>query len=455
MSDLLFYLAAFGLVIGVLVVFHELGHYLAARACGVKVLRFSFGFGQILWRRVIGRDGTEWVISAFPLGGYVKMLDEREGEVDAAEQHRAFNRQTVGKRSFIVAAGPFANFLLAFLLYWGIFMHGSDELLPVLGEPPAASAAAAAGIVAGEEVRRIDGEAVLSWSDFRWMVLRKAVDQESVDLELADETGRIVRRRLALAATAESGWEGDAFERLGLVLFRPILPPVIGKLVANGPAARAGLREGDRVVSIDGRAIAAWHELVLQIRQAAGRDVHIVVLRGQETLTVDVRPDEISEGGQTFGRIGVAVADTGLPQREMRTFVRHDFFDAGQRALRETWEKSVFSLVMFGKMLIGEVSWKNLSGPVTIADYAGQSARLGLEYYVKFMALVSISLGVLNLLPVPVLDGGHLMYHMIEVVRRRPLSERAMAIGQQVGMYLLFALMAFAFFNDLNRLFSG
>lgn len=454
MSQLPFYLAAFAVVIGVLVVFHELGHYVAARFCGVKVLRFSFGFGRILWRKRLGADQTEWAISLFPLGGYVKMLDEREGEVGAAEAHRAFNRQGVGKRSLIVAAGPAANFLLAILLYWAVFIHGTEELLPLLGTPPAGTSAATAAIRNGEQVRAVDGRPVATWNDLRWQLLQKAVDQDSVELEtIAD--GNIVFRRLPLAAAGEKGWEGDPLERLGIRFFRPDLPPVIGKLVASAPGARAGMQAGDRILAIDGAAVATWYEVVERIRDGAGRKLHFDLDRGGAAIAVEVVPEAVSEHGKMVGKIGVAVAESPDTQRPLRVFVSYGVGESFQLAVMETWNKSVFTLAMMGKMLTGEVSWKNLSGPVTIADYAGQSARLGLDYYLRFMALVSISLGVLNLLPVPVLDGGHLLYHMIEVVRRRPLSERAMEIGQRIGLSILFALMAFAFFNDLSRLFNG
>ncbi len=455
MSEFLFYLLAFAVVLGVLVVVHELGHYLAARYCDVKVLRFSVGFGKVLWQRKLGRDGTEWAVSAFPLGGYVKMLDEREGEVPPEELSRSFTRKTVGQRSLIVAAGPLANFVLAIVLYWIVFMLGSQELLPVLGTPPAGTPAAMAGIENGEQVRTLDGEAVVTWNDFRWMLLQKAVDRESVALELINERNEITVRRLYLAAAGEQGWEGDALGRLGIGLYRPMLPAVIGTVVAGGAADRAGLQPGDRVLSIGGQPIAAWHDLVLRIRDSGGEVQEFLVERQGVEQLLDVQPESVLERGRSVGKIGVAVADAGTGARELRTFVRHDFLEAGLRALVETWDKSAFSLQMMGKMLVGEVSWKNLSGPVTIADYAGQSARLGADYYIRFMALVSISLGVLNLLPIPVLDGGHLLYHMIEVVRRRPLSPRAMEIGQQIGLSLLFVLMAFAFFNDINRLVSG
>jgi regulator of sigma E protease len=453
-SDIPFYLLAFVVVLGVLIVVHEFGHYVAARWCGVRVLRFSVGFGHALWERRLGKDGTEWAIGIFPLGGYVKMLDEREGEVAPEERERAFNRQSVGKRSLIVAAGPAANFVLAILVYWAVFMHGSDELLPILGTPPVASPAAIAGVVNGEQVRTIDGQAVATWNDLRWTLLRKAASQESADLEVINEQREIAVRRLPLQAAGDEGWEGDALDRLGIRFFRPDLPPVIGKVMPGSPGEVAGIRSGDMILAVDGVEVRNWHDFVLQVRGAGDRQVRIDLSRNGAAVAVDVVPEAISERGKRIGRIGVAVADN-RDGREVRVFVRYGFLAAGGKALAETWDKSVFSLVMLGKMVTGEVSWRNLAGPVTIADYAGQSARLGVDYYLKFMALISISLGVLNLLPIPVLDGGHLLYHMIEVVRRRPLTDRAMEIAQQIGLSILFVLMAFAFFNDMNRLLSG
>lgn len=455
MNQLPYYLAAFLVVLGVLIIVHECGHYAAARFCGVKVLRFSLGFGPVLWQRKLGRDQTEWAVSIFPLGGYVKMLDEREGEVAAEELDRAFNRQGVGARSLIVAAGPLANFALAIVLYWGIFMHGSLEMLPILGNPPAGSPAAMAGIHNGEQVRRIDGLPVATWDDLRWTLLQKAVDQEALELEVINEQQEVTVRRLSLRAAGEQGWEGDALARLGIAFYRPDIPAVLGQIVSGGPGERAGLLAGDRVLAVDGSAVADWFELVAKIRESAGSVRHLEIERQGEILGIDIVPDLVKERGRMVGKIGVGVAEGPGGRRDLRTFISYGFFAAGGKALAETRDKSVFSLVMLGKMVTGEVSWRNLSGPVTIADYAGQSARLGLDYYLKFMALLSISLGVLNLLPIPVLDGGHLMYHVIEVVRRRPLSERAMEMGQRIGLSILFTLMAFAFFNDINRLLPG
>ncbi len=455
MNGFLFYLAAFALVIGVLVVVHEYGHYAVARLCGVKVLRFSVGFGRPLWMKRLGPDQTEWAIGLFPLGGYVKMLDEREAPVEANEQHRAFNRQSVGRRMAIVAAGPAANFLLAIFIYWALFWHGTEELRPVLGTPPAASAAAAGGFVHGERILKVNGTQVETWEDVRWLILQHVSEGNDAVVEVINERHEIAVRRLDLGAIRDAGWEGDAFQHLGLTHYRPRLPPVIGKVVAGEAGARAGLLPGDRFLRIDGKAVDYWSDVVGVVRSTPGRQLHVDLLRGTAELSVTVTPVLHEERGQRFGRLGITVQDSGQVRDDLTVVVRHAPLDAFGRALRETWDKSVFSLVMLGKMITGEVSWRNLSGPVTIADYAGQSAKLGVEYYLKFMALVSISLGVLNLLPIPILDGGHLMYYVVEIVKRGPLSERSMEIGQQIGLALLLMLMAFAFYNDINRLISG
>ena len=455
MSNFLYYLAAFALVLGVLIVVHEFGHYLVARWAGVKVLRFSVGFGRALWSKRIGRDGTEWAIGVFPLGGYVKMLDEREGDVAPDEAHRAFNRQPVVRRMAIVAAGPLANFLLAILLYWGIFWHGTEELKPILGSPPAASAAAAAGVENGELVLKVAGESVNTWQDMRWALLRRAVDQDSIDFEVVNARSEIAIRRLDVSSARESGWEGDALEKLGIGFYRPKIRPILDKISPNSAAESADLRIGDEILAIDDKSVASWFDVVQTVRQSPGKTLDFDVLRDGQRLPIRITPAAVEDRGHKIGRIGAAVSDAGHSRDELMTMVRYGPVSALDKALRETWDKSVFSLVMIGKMITGEVSWRNISGPVTIADYAGQSARLGIDYYLKFLALVSISLGVLNLLPIPILDGGHLLYYVVEIIIRRPLSERTMEIGQQIGLALLLMLMAFAFYNDINRLISG
>jgi len=455
MSGFLYYLVAFAVALGILVVVHEFGHYLAARWVGVKVLRFSVGFGRPLWARRWGRDGTEWAIAAFPLGGYVKMLDEREGEVPADEVHRSFNRQPVLRRMVIVAAGPAANFLLAVLLYWGLFWYGSEEFKPILGTPAMASAAAAAGFEDGEQVLQVGGETVQTWQEMRWVLLQRAADHDRIDLEVINQRHEIALRHLDVSAVRRSGWEGDAFERLGLSMYRPRLPAVLGKVNPNSAADAAGLRAGDEILSIDDQAIDSWADVVAVVRKSPGQTLAMEVLRQDARIRITVTPAAVDEQGREIGRIGAAVSDQGQARAQLMITVSYGPWSALRKAVAETWDKSAFTLLMIGRMITGEVSWRNLSGPVTIADYAGQSAKLGLDYYLKFLALVSISLGVLNLLPIPILDGGHLLYYLVEVIKGGSVSERTMEIGQQIGLTLLLMLMAFAFYNDINRLFFG
>ncbi|MBK7422692.1 MAG: RIP metalloprotease RseP [Propionivibrio sp.] len=455
MSNFLYYLAAFALILGVLIVVHEYGHYLVARRVGVKVLRFSVGFGRALISKRIGRDGTEWALGMFPLGGYVKMLDEREGDVAPEELHRSFNRQSVWRRMAIVAAGPAANLLLAIFVYWGLFWYGTEELKPILGTPVAASPAAASGMQSGERVLKVGGELVQTWQDLHWVLIRQAVDQDSIEFEVINPRNEITIRHLDVSSARAGGWEGDALARLGISFYRPRIPPVLGKISPDSAAAAAGLQAGDEILMIDDKPVTAWPDVVQNVRNSPGKTLDFEIQRQGDRLFIEITPVPVEEGGKKIGRIGASVRDTGASRSEMMITVRYGLISALGKAIYETWDKSVFSLVMIGKMITGEVSWRNISGPVTIADYAGQSAKLGMGYYLKFLALVSISLAVLNLLPIPILDGGHLLYYVVEIIKRGPLSERSMEIGQQIGLALMLMLMAFAFYNDINRLISG
>ena len=454
-GNFLFYLGAFALVLGALIIVHELGHYFVARLCGVKVLRFSVGFGRPLLLGRYGRDGTEWAIAAFPLGGYVKMLDEREGPVEPQELARAFNRQSVWKRILVVAAGPLANLLLAILIYGLLFMQGSEELRPILAAPPAETAAAVARIQDGETVRSINGTPVVTWQEMRWVLLQVALEHAPAMLEVINQRQEIAFRRIDTGAITAADLDADLTSRLGLRPYHPPLKPIIGKVTAGSVAELAGLRAGDAILAIDGRAVSSWSEVAAAIRQAPGSDLQFDLRRGSALLSLQARPAAMEEGGQRIGRIGIMVQEDPELRARLMTTVRYGLVAALGKATVQTWDTSIFSLKMIGRMIVGEVSWKNLSGPVTIADYAGQSARLGWPYYLKFMALISISLGVLNLLHIPILDGGHLLYYMVEIVTGGPLSERIMEIGQKIGLFLLFMLMAFAFYNDINRLVSG
>ena len=454
--SLLMTVIAFVVALSVLIVVHEFGHYWVARRCNVKVLRFSVGFGKPVWSKTIGRDATQWVIAAIPLGGYVKMLDEREGEVGRHELHRAFNRKPVWQRFAIVAAGPAANFLAAIVLYWVLFVHGIPGLIPVLAEPAAGSMAARAGFVAGETVLDVDGAAVRSWQDFRWIMLQRALDRQTVSVGLKTEQGTPVTRALRLDELAPRDVEGDVLGALGFSRMRLVLPPVIGELTGSGSAARAGLQAGDRVLAIDGQPVETWDLLVTSVRAAPGRALQFRVKRGDvEIQSLVVTPDPIDERGVKFGRIGASPRMDPAAMKRMIADVSYGPVESVAKAAVKTWETAIFSLRMLGKMIVGDVSLKNLSGPITIADYAGQSAQNGWISYLLFLGLISISLGVLNLLPIPLLDGGHLMYYSVEILTGKPVSEKVMEVGQQIGMALLFALMAFALYNDIIRLIGS
>lgn len=454
-SHLPFYIGAFVVALGVLIVVHEFGHFLVARLCGVKVLRFSVGFGKVLLMRRFGADRTEWAFAAFPLGGFVRMLDEREGPVEPQELPRAFNRQPVGRRFLIVAAGPLANLLLAILLYWVLFMQGSEELRPILAAPAADTPAAVAAVQDGEAVLSVNGKAVATWQELRWEFTQVALDHVPVRLEVVNARKEINQRSIATDLLGEADLEKDLLGRLGLKLYRPRLKPVVGEVSRGSVADKAGIKAGDEIVAIDGQTMAAWGDVVTKVRKSAGVALQLELRRGNETLAVAATPKSSEEGGQRIGLLGVVVKDDPAQHALLFTTVYYGPLDALVKATRQTWDTAAFSLKMMGRMVIGELSWKNLSGPVTIADYAGQSARMGWMPYLNFIALISISLGVLNLLPIPILDGGHLLYYIVEIVKGGPLSERVMEIGQQIGLALLLMLMAFAFYNDINRLVSG
>jgi regulator of sigma E protease len=448
-------LLAFIVALGVLIVFHELGHYFVARLCGVKVLRFSVGFGPTFWRRKFGPDQTEWALSAFPLGGYVKMLDEREGPVAPQEVHRAFNRQKVAKRFAIVLAGPVANFLLAIALYWVLFVHGLPGLRPVVGVPVADSPAAHARIAAGDLIMRIDGAEVPTWQDLRWVLLEQTMRKASVEVQTQSERGDLHILRLDLSSIGADKIDADLMQAIGLTRYQPALKPIIGRLIPGGAAQRDGLQEGDEIVEIDSHHVGAWDELVAAVSAAPARPVQFGILRAGNPTNLTITPEAKQESGKTNGRIGAAPKIDEAAMKRLLVEVRYGPLEAVAKGVERTWDVSIFTLKMLGKMITGQISLKNLSGPITIADYAGQSAQLGWLAYVSFLALISISLGVLNLMPVPLLDGGHLMYYVAEIVKGSPVSDRVMEVGQQVGMVLLFSLMAFALYNDINRLFGS
>ena len=449
--NLLTTIAAFLVTLGVLIVIHELGHYWVARWCGVKVLRFSIGFGRPIARWVRGADRTEWVVSALPLGGYVRMLDERDPEAaPSSEQEaaRAFNRQTVGKRIAIVLAGPLANLLLAIFVYWLLNVIGVFEPRATLGTPPAATAAARAGVEAGDTVLEVDGGAVRSWNELRWLLLQKAVSRApfAIEVEGADQRRRSLTIEPGELSAADL--EADVVARLGVVPYSG--PPRINRLADGSVAARAGMQVGDTIIEVDGNRLNSARDLIERIRASAERRIELRVDRGGETLRFDVTPARVNdEQGRPIGRIGAELSD-----RPPLIKVQYGPIESVVLATGKTWDTAVFSLRMLGKMIAGEASWKNLSGPVTIADYAGQTARIGLAPFLNFLALVSISLAVLNLLPIPMLDGGHLLYYLIEILKGSPPADWVIEWGQRAGVALLGLLTMLALYNDLMRLLS-
>jgi len=443
---------AFLLTLGVLVVVHEYGHYRVAVACGVKVLRFSVGFGRVIWRRQATPDSTEFTLSMLPLGGYVRFLDEREAPVLPGERDQAFNNKPLRQRVAIVAAGPLANLLLAALLFAAAGWVGMDEPKALLGAPPAGSVAERAGVRPGDLIQATsadgqDWQDVSALSELLWRVQDAAGQGTKLYLAATDAQGH-GRRTVELDLSSSGGSDVDiaALRKIGIGV--PYSEPLLGKLTPGGAAAAAGLLEGDRVLSVNAEAVRDAASLRERIRaHVQPEPMRWRIERAGRMLDIEVLPKMVDDAGRKVGRIEARVG--GAPEMVM---VRHGLFDGLTHGVTRTWDVSVMTVRMFGRMLIGEASLKNLSGPLTIADYAGQSARSGLPQYLGFLALVSVSLGVLNLLPLPMLDGGHLMYYLFEGLSGRPVSEWWQKQLQRAGAFILLLMMALALSNDVARL---
>jgi regulator of sigma E protease len=453
MIDILQSILAFIVALGVLITFHEFGHYWVARRFDVKILRFSIGFGRAIYKKNFGKDNTEFVIASLPLGGYVKMLDEREGEVKKEELPRSFNYKPLWQRFAIVSAGPIFNFIFAIFAYWVIFVVGVNGLKPFIGEVEPASISSQSGLASGQEILSINEVKTPTWSTVLDELVNHTVSGDVINLEVIDSDGveRKVEIDLSRISIDEMA-EGKLLEALGLSVIKLKLAAIIGKVLPGGIAEKSGLLQYDEILSANNEIVTSWGEWVAMIRKSPNQVLDVEVLRGDSIIKIEMIPERIQSEGEVIGRIGAAVFRPDDLFDSYFTIESYSLPDAFIKALKKTWEMSVLTLRVLGKMIIGEASVKNLSGPISIAQYAGQSAGIGLVAFFSFMAIVSVSLGVLNLLPVPLLDGGHLMYYLVELVIGKPVSEAIQILGQQVGIVLLLGLMSIAIFNDITRL---
>jgi regulator of sigma E protease len=455
MTSFLTSLLSFLVAIAVLVTVHEWGHYVVARLAGVKVLRFSVGFGKPLWLRKWGSDATEYCISAIPIGGYVRLLDERDSEVTDSERGRAFNRQPIPARIAILLAGPAMNFLFAILAYWIMFGAGVPGLKPVIGEVTPASLAASAGIRAGDEILQVGDRPVTTWEGAVVAMLDEMLSRGDIRMRVTSGPGDRRDIRLATAGQeAQLTEPGRLYAAIGIEPWRPRLDPVIDELTAGGPAERAGLKPGDRILAADGVEFADWEAWVDFVRDRPNQEVTVLLQRGGDRLSLPLSIGEMESGDEVKGRIGASVQVPDDLYEGRRAIQRYGFLTAGLAAVGKTWDMSALTVRMIVRMITGDVSVKNISGPINIAQFAGYSASGGVATFLGFLAIVSVSLGILNLLPVPMLDGGQIIYQLAEAVKGSPLSEQTQVIGQQVGILFLLILMSFAFYNDLSRLFG-
>ena len=455
MNGILTSVVAFIVAISVLVAVHEFGHFWVARRLGIKVLRFSIGFGRPLWRRN-GADGTEYWLSAIPLGGYVKMLDEREGNVAPEDLPRSFNRQPPSRRIAVLLAGPAFNFLFAIVIYWVMFVVGVPAMKPLIGSIEPGSSAAAAGLRAGDRIVAVNDTATETMMDAQLRLLQAMVPAGRVTLELEGRTGDRRTARVVYDGDVHALTEpGAMFPGLGIGLWRPEIPAVIGELLPEGTAAASGLQAGDRVISANGDPMSNWDEWVTFVRERPGETLDLVVARDGATRSLALQVGATDEAGERIGRIGAGPQVTPELWDPVRTEQRAGPVGAVGAAVTETWRMSALTVTMLGRMVVGQVSVKNISGPINIAQVAGFTATAGATAFLSFLAIVSISLGIINLLPIPMLDGGQIVYQCAEIVKGSPVSERTQIVGQQVGILLLLMLMSFAFYNDIVRLATG
>ncbi|MEA1888213.1 MAG: RIP metalloprotease RseP [Pseudomonadota bacterium] len=452
MLEIIYSIAGFIIALGILVAVHEFGHFWVARKLGIKVLKFSVGFGKAIWSRTAS-DGTVYALGAIPLGGYVKMLDESEGEVPEEDKHRAFNRQPIWKRMLVVLAGPMFNFFFAIAAYSLVFAGGMEGLTPVVGKVVEGSVAEAGGFRKGDVLLSVDGRKLNTWQEQRLYLFSKALARKMVQYEVETSDGSKIARALNLADVPMSKIDARLVAGgIGLIGWYPEVLPVIDQVVSGKPAFVAGLKQGDLITAIDGEKISSWDDVVRLISASPGRQLKLDISRNGYSESFYVTPERATDGDREIGRIGISVQPVDIPEDRIVT-VDYGLMESLYRGTETTWMMSVLTLRMLAKMVTLEISSKNISGPITIAQYAGKSAQVGFSSFILFLAIVSVSLGVLNLLPIPVLDGGHLLYYSIEAVTRKPVPEKVMIWGQQVGILLLFLLMSLAVYNDLGRLF--
>lgn len=445
----------FIVAIGTLVAIHEFGHFWVARKVGVKVLRFSIGFGKVLWSYQKNPEATEYVVSLFPLGGYVKMVDEREGSVAEQDLPVAFNRQSVSARAAIVAAGPIFNLFLAVFLYWAVFLIGETGMRPLIGKVEQGTLAYSAGFVEGEEIVSVNGKITPTWLAAMEMLFSSAPDGEDGINVIVKDSSAFEKTHVLKIPNEATQKPELLYQRLGLKPWMPVIKPIVDRILPDSAATAAGLKAKDLIISADGIAIEDWTQWVEYVQKRPEVNIKLLVNRAGNLLTLNIKPQKvITKQKKVVGKIGAGVYVPEELIKSLQVTYSLPVTDALVAALDTTWHYSTTSLFMMGKMLIGNAPVENLSGPISIAQYAGQSAEMGLVSFLKFMAIVSVSLGVLNLLPVPVLDGGHLMFFAIEVVKGRPVSEKAQIVFQNIGIAMLMSLMILAVFLDLGRLFE-
>ncbi len=444
-------LASFLVALLVLVSIHEFGHFYVARLCGVKVLRFSIGFGKVLWR---WRDrlGTEYALAALPLGGYVKMLDEREAPVAEEELAQAFNRKSVWQRIAIVAAGPLANFLLAIALFWVLLLPGHKDRIALIGTVEPGSIAAQAGLEAGQEIVAVDGLPTPGWQTLNRALMNRLGETGEIHFRVAYPNSDFTYESSAqLQGWLRDTLNPDPVAGLGISLYIPPIPPIVGDILPNSPAQRAGFRAGDRILTVDSQVLESWQDWVARVREVPGRELAVSVERQAQTLQLKLVPEAVDDAGVRIGRVGMGVAPFTLPETLLRQ-QDYSLLGALVASVEKTWDTSAFVLLSIKKLILGEISPKNLSGPITIAKVAGASAESGLVSFVGFLALLSVFLAVFNLLPIPVLDGGHLFYYFLEVIRGKPVSERMQILGYQLGLLLVVGLTLVALYNDIVQI---